>query len=432
MRLNKTIYLSAVALSMAASAMLTSCNNEPEPIPAQETYLRNFILKYGLIDPEQDWNIATTTSLTLISDGMPRNINVLVSCGDRLWRVGEYRNVSETIRIDNLDIPEFCDKLYIECAGDILLVDRDAQVDLSEFSFDSPAKAPSRASSDGFENLAWLIAAEDLGSTDDTDFNDIIFRFESVSVNFKGEISSNDWQVIPDEEWVDLSGGHSRADGTLTKKLKITALASGGTLPLWLHYRSTSGTDYVIGYNESGTQMVEVDDVRDAESIEWHRWFGVNRSDVMINTGTPQVPTTFPSQNHEALGTATVYVSSDFSVSKYSYVDYDKNEKGVDWDWNIVNYNDCNIEGFYITVGHHKLQECKTALYQCQPGAAPQMFLIPDAGPGGELWHWPTERKDINEVYPNFSKWVTNAADYSRWFENYAVGSKENIDYMRK
>lgn len=432
MRLNKIIYLSAVALSMAASAVLTSCNNEPEPTPAQETYLRNFIMKYGLIDPEQDWNIATTTSLTLISDGIPRNINVLVSCSDRLWRVGEYRNVSETISIDNLDIPEFCEKLYIECAGEILLVDRDAQVDLSEFSFTGPAKAQSRAGTE-WENLAWLVAAEDLGSTDDTDFNDIIFRFESVSVNFKGEISSVDWQVIPDDEWVDLSGGHSRVDASLTKKLRITALASGGTLPLWLHYRSTSsGTDYVIGYNDSGAQMKEVDAVTDAESIEWHRWFGVNRSDVMINTGTPQIPSNIPTQNRDALGTATVYVSSDFSVSKYSYVDYDKNKVGENWDWNIVNYNDCNIEGFYITVGHHKLQDCKTALYQCQPGAAPQMFLIPDAGPGGELWHWPTERTDINRVYPNFSKWVGDAEGYSTWFEDYSEGCTKNIDYMRK
>ncbi len=442
MKLNKAIYLSAAGLSMMASAMLTSCNNEPEPVPAEEMFLRNFIMKYGLIDPEQDWNMATTTSLTLISDGVPRDVNVLVSCGGTLRRVGEFRNLKENIAIRDLDIPVFADGMYVESHGEMFKVELDGMLDLAEFS--SPdASSPSYGQAASYEDMAWIIAAEDLGSTDDMDFNDIVFRIESVAVNFKGGLETTDWHVVDEDGWIDVSGTKSRQaasrDGDedvklVGKRLRITALASGGTLPLWLHYRANETYDYVIGYNDGGDNMLlaSVLDADQAKKMEWHRWFGFDRDDIMINTGTPTEGISMPTGSGEARGIATVYVDKSFSVKEYCYVDYDgdNNGKKENWEWNTGDYTKYSIKGFYITVGAHTIENCQAALYPPHPGAAPQVFLIPDAGPDGTLWHWPTERTDISVVYPDFKSWV--GGENSEWFGRYGDNAKAGYHYMRK
>lgn len=434
---------------MVLSSMLTSCNNEPEPVPAEELYLRNFIMKYGLIDPEQDWNMATTTSLTLISDGVPRDVNVLVSCGGTLRRVGEFRHVTENMSVKNLDIPVYVNNLYVESNGEIFKVELNGTLDMSEFS--SPSASPRMsARSATYEDMAWIIAGEDLGSTDDMDFNDIVFRFESVAVNYKGGLETTDWQVVDEDEWIDITKDKSQQAKSRDveddlklqgKRLRITALASGGTLPLWLHYRLDDTYDYVIGYNEGSDYMVLSSTIGDdqAQRFEWHRWFGFDRNDIMINTGTPSSSPTLATGDGEARGVVTIFVDKDFTVEEYCYVDYDGDKTGPineSWEWMTVDYKDINIKGFYITVGSHLLENCRTALYKSFPGAAPQMFLIPDAGPDGTLWHWPSERTDIAYVYPDFRKWV--AGENKEWFTRYAEYSPDGHDvvdeyhYLRK
>lgn len=77
------------------------------------------------------------------------------------------------------------------------------------------------------EPLAFILAAEDLGSTGDFDFNDVVFSVKHVS----GETTAT-----------------------------VTPLAAGGTLPSYIYY--------------NGTQVGQ----------EIHKWLGVDDTETMINT----------------------------------------------------------------------------------------------------------------------------------------------------
>jgi len=79
--------------------------------------------------------------------------------------------------------------------------------------------------------IKWVVACEDLGNTDDFDFNDVVFEVEHVA-------------------------GYNVA--------KITPLAAGGTLETYLYRMDESGNEVPVG-------------------SEWHAEFG-GKSDEMINT----------------------------------------------------------------------------------------------------------------------------------------------------
>ena len=183
--------------------------------------------------------------------------------------------------------------------------------------------SPENINADGYYN-DWIvkitpglykgqrIMCEDLGTTADFDFNDIV-----VDV-------FNDWRGYPGNEW--------------TAATIVTVRAAGGTLPA-----TVAGKDI-------------------------HNLFGVSTKD-MVNTGIKTAPVAI------------------FRIPQVN-----------------------NAKDIHIMVGNDGgTWELKTAT-----GAAPQKILVPSTT------RWSKEYKNIVKSYPDFEKYVQNAADNGQWYNNIA------------
>ncbi len=218
------------------------------------------------------------------------------------------------------------------------------------------------------ETFDWLIAAEDLGTTDDFDFNDMVVRVTST--------------VVKDVD-----------NTTTTSTVKFQALAAGGTLPIYLHLDGFDN-DIIDTSKSSITDagILYPDGTSDAKA-EWHQWFGDGYvSGTMINTGA----------GTSADGkTCTVVLNKEYKVSAYSQITSGK------------------IEGFYFTVNGSDATSSVVDVVDPN-GKAPQMFVIPDIGSNSNGWEWPHERNQINVEYPQFDNWAKNHNDATAhdWHKN--------------
>lgn len=620
-----------VAACAVMSLSFASCELEPYEIPAEEMYLRNFIKKYGLIDPTQDWNMSTPVEVTVVPGKIISKLNVMVECNSGIYRVAEYADVDETVVIP-IDVPDGTQQLIVEADGEVLYTTPGGTADFSKTesrsgsralitptwdaavsttstytipyaswnsslkyidlvqygwgenlhlgdwrtlndgeTFDSSTDAvianpdydPSNASSTetiqvryqdrkavgsthagsklvinlknekrqmytfsfetghnestsdlqvflindageqfiarevtisntggwaltekhtfitpiletgnyrvivyaasagtswyadnwgnfnfeplDYQGMAWLMVAEDLGATDDFDFNDIIIRIECITVNTK--IYNQQWQVVTDETQHTVLGNDSRATGESNfKRLRVTAMCAGGTLPLYLHYfEASENKDYIISSKNNVKYEVALTDTRDSYTEhEWHRWFGINDSRIMINTGVSR-DHTLSTTVVDNLVTVEFYVGSSFTMAQYSkFIDYDEDRANLHltettipgWNWDQTP-TDYVIEGFYITVGGATLASARTALYQPKIGEAPQAFLIPDVGARTYGWEWPTERTDITTVYPDFLEWAKSGGETTNetvlnWYTRMHAGMTADHDYCSR
>lgn len=329
------------------------------------------------------------------------------------------------------------------------------------------------------KDMRWILACEDLGTTDDFDFNDVVFSIEAVNTNTAAmKLGVVQWQVVenPDDGTVlhPAKAPASRVEGNSEYKtrVRVEALAAGGTLPIWLHFREEEGdgkgTDYIVcpNYNDGyrgclkEVSQIAATEVTNEESganyltcSEWHRWFDNEKSSKnMLNTGT----TTHSSITRSV----TFYTKNVFSMENFCYLkfvtdqvvdglpyyfDEDVNldpwaKKVLQWDWQQKHSQDVTF-GFFLTVYHPVVGSSSSSINsqieaskkgeghiigKSLEGLPPQMFLIPDCDPlkdsgyiGEEYgWKWPCERVDITEVYPNFKSWVADAKGYYgiNWF----------------
>lgn len=191
------------------------------------------------------------------------------------------------------------------------------------------------------EFQSWILACEDLGSTDDYDFNDIVLEVRTK---------------IETEETFE---GQAKTGETFKKAtLQVRCLAAGGT------YQAN------ISYDNGRVNIGES-----------HALLGRPGSSDMLNTKTLDCP---------------------FS----EWITLEETTDATEWA-NIQNNNSWssdNITGkiqIVVTAddktGHAALISAPTQ------GEAPQMIIVP-----GD-WLWPTERAHIEEAYPDFKTWNSNA-----------------------
>lgn len=172
--------------------------------------------------------------------------------------------------------------------------------------------------------MSWLLACEDLGSTDDYDFNDIVVEVSKVYVQ---------------DEY----------------KLIVKCLAAGGTLPAYIKYNGTK-----IG--ESHAMLGEE-----------------NNTSQMINT-----------------------IKITHTPNEYVI---DKNiDKDIDENWTLTE----NVDKFCIEVVQDEGEQSSVRITSPEKGKAPQMIVVPGK------WRWPKERIRIEEAYPKFTEWNSNAT-LSNW-----------------
>lgn len=173
----------------------------------------------------------------------------------------------------------------------------------------------------------WIIAAEDLGQEDDFDFNDLVVSVKSMAG---------------------------------TGKAQITALAAGGTLPLYFYKNDT-----LIGGGE------------------YHEKF----FDRFASEKTGLYP----------------------MINTYAYNTKGKTiEINVEPHFSLTTFRGSYMGGFNIVMHEPSSTDGKGQVIITPPheGEAPQMICVP-AG-----WKWPKERVLINNPYPLFGEWgkdYTNA-----------------------
>lgn len=344
-------------------------------------------------------------------------------------------------------------------------------------------------------DMSWILACEDLGTTDDFDFNDVVFSIEAVTTNTAAlNLGVAQWQVVENTNEngfvlnpVGSSGTQnnapSRADtyNENRTRVKVKALAAGGTLPIWLHFREednsvSGGTDYIVspGSTRGGLRgaLVKTSDIATTEMSneaksstlkdgcnEWHRWFNQEDSKNMMNTGT---------RMHQK-GDSVIFTTNNvFSLENFCYIQYAMdNEDGsgypykstgdpwadkvLQWQWQQENSQKVTF-GFFLTVYAPTVDGSSSVLdgretkahiiSKSLEGLPPQMFLIPDCNSlhsAGYMdkygWKWPCERVDITKVYPNFKAWVENKDSYagSNWFmlPNPGLVDKDHMLYPR-
>ncbi len=185
---------------------------------------------------------------------------------------------------------------------------------------------------------SWIIAAEDIGQTRDFDFNDVVFGVSHVA-------------------------GENHAT--------VTALAAGGTLPVYIHSSFPQIEDGIVRPTDNH-QLIP----QGSADGKIHSWFGAGTTDKVINV-------------HEWTGpgaTVTVQVPEDFSLAG-------ANDPG--------HPSDSNMGGFWISVMTSDGATTTIGPPVIGPGHdAPQMFLVPSS------WHWPREGTIITRVYDGFIKWT--------------------------
>lgn len=190
---------------------------------------------------------------------------------------------------------------------------------------------------------SWILACEDLGSTDDYDFNDIVLEVR---------------QTVATEEVKE--GEKVKATNFKSAKLQIRCLAAGGT------YQAN------ISYDNGRVSVGES-----------HALLGRPGSSDMLNTKTLDCP---------------------FS----EWITLEETTDATEWG-NIQNANSWSIDNIagkiQIVVTDDDNKTGNAALISAPTkGEAPQMIIVP-----GD-WQWPTERAHIEEAYPDFKNWNSNAS----------------------
>lgn len=218
--------------------------------------------------------------------------------------------------------------------------------------------------SEGPKAQSWIIACEDLGSSYDFDFNDVVF---GVS--------------------------HFSTDDETQNYLKVKALAAGGTLPVQLYWTDKNGTHHNVGteYNQSFQY--------------WNNWFGIEDRNSVINCydsgsnthegAVVEIPlndyTDYTITNtHFQTGADSYTAMGGFSLMVY---DEDNPTSGKRWVKPIGNYEN-------ISVGESW-------------NNAPQMILVHSS------WKWPIEMKPIFDAYSGYdSSSSDKKSGFSTWVQN--------------
>lgn len=211
------------------------------------------------------------------------------------------------------------------------------------------------------DTYEWMVACEDLGSTDDYDFNDVVF-------GVKHYISSKTmYSKYYDEHGTLVSTGLPVIINK-TNYLMVTPKAAGGTLKSNVYYGEKN-------LGEIHT-LLNVDAKETYESMESGSMPILNAR-TLSYTGTPVI----------------IELAEDAEFSMASIAN------GVK-----------EVAGFSI-----KVEDTNKAVKISAPdaGEAPQMLILPIG------WDWPTEQTPITTAYPDFKTWVSTAEE-NGWIANCA------------
>ena len=202
------------------------------------------------------------------------------------------------------------------------------------------------------EEESFIIACEDLGNTGDYDFNDVVFKVSHV-------------------------GG--------SNELKVTPLASGGTLPVILKYRINENEIVnICTFKPNGSNtdldfhnLIDPDANMDKSSYNPFKPLNVRKGETITVGETIIIP-----------------VDPDFSINKNDF---------------IVQVRKDHDTSVFIEPGSIYIDE---NMKDSAHNKAPQMMILPGN------WNWPTEGTLILKAYPDFSGWTREEEESAFWYNN--------------
>lgn len=211
------------------------------------------------------------------------------------------------------------------------------------------------------EEQSFIIACEDLGNTGDYDFNDVVFKVSHV-------------------------GG--------SDKLNIIPLASGGTLPVELHYTDQNGNKHnICTFKPNGSNT----------DLDFHKLIDPNAT-MKENSFNPYQPLNVRKGQPIIPGdTITITVPTDYTINENQFTVEVKKGYGT---------------SVYIEQGSIYIDE---NMKDSAHNKAPQMMILPGN------WNWPTEGTLILDAYPDFGGWTRNEEASAFWYNNRMT--KHLVDY---
>lgn len=263
----------------------------------------------------------------------------------------------------------------------------------------------------------WTMAVEDLGGTDDWDFNDVVFHFTDV---LKDLNSVNGNNIVTN--W----------SGTLAAKsvriIDVWPEATGGTMPIYITF-SGIVSPITSPLPEWGETMFSVANKAIEENLvsasigtfivgkEIHAWLGASSYTEFVNVGDRRTGKTgehvqFAISPYQSLAYAKEGVFGSMKDSPlYGFallVDKDNNLK----------IDAINAEEKGVRAITQSMIDDDTYILIGAPdengSVAPQMLLI---GDDDGSWQWPTERTKISDAYPGFNAWVSDRNN-NGWTKN--------------
>lgn len=271
----------------------------------------------------------------------------------------------------------------------------------------------------------WTMAVEDLGGTDDWDFNDVVFHFTDVI----GDLNSVNMNNL-------FTSVEGPADAERARVITVWPEATGGTMPIYITFTGEKvagiemprwGADKMYHALNEGIKksLKNVDDGTFVVGTEVHKWLGASHYTQFVNVGDKRNGTSgTPVQFTIPIGTVlnyaedTTYKSEDNTplygfallVDKENRLGIDAmnvEEKGMRLLPDLDSY-----DGAYVLIGAPNEKG----------SVAPQMLLISD---GDGSWQWPSERKKISDAYSGFNDWISDKGN-TDWHTN------PNTEYVTK
>ncbi|MDE6497898.1 MAG: LruC domain-containing protein, partial [Muribaculaceae bacterium] len=266
------------------------------------------------------------------------------------------------------------------------------------------------------EPFVWTMAAEDLGSTDDWDFNDAVFQFTDVIVNLN---STNKNAVATNVD--------GPLDAASVREITVTPMAAGGTMPIYaLFYMDAMQLPSVGGASEDEWYHSLNGTIAQASTSqspfagpfiigqELHKWLGATSYKQMINTGAKRSsakvkPATFNIAVETNMGNsyknpaASYFPNNGFGLYGFAVVVDRENTLSLDAGKDFQKVDLTRGQGIFV-LGAPNAAEGQVA---------PQLFLV-----SGD-WEWPTERTIITDAYPQFSDWVSWGGYMTKTWTNY-------------
>lgn len=261
----------------------------------------------------------------------------------------------------------------------------------------------------------WILAAEDLGSTDDWDYNDLVVAVSDVFNNFSNQFGD--------------SQGRWPVPQVFGRTIKVTPLAAGSTLPNYLMYQGSvapAETDVTKRLTEfkrtfkNGTFMV---------GTEIHSWLGESDYTKMLNTtssvthkgrsivfnievGDDRVDwmnpgaTTYKDNNPLAGFWLLVDAKNEGEYMHTVSFDPTAPEDETDVNKALMPFNGQLGQGAYRV----------DAPQNTTKSIAPQMILT------FHTWAWPKERVSIGDAYLLFPDWVKDKSVVWSSYDNASGG----------